>query len=191
MLHALDDLTEGGVLAVKRVGIVCRGFGDDKELRGRRVEGGFDIGHIFVGNVVAGVQVFLEGNAVVIRKSAARARHGDGALYVLDARVDAVIEKLALNVLFRAARAIALGVAALDHEALDDAVEGEAVIKAVVHKLFKVCNGDGCFVCANETSPSTDVDGKFVLPIGNNVITDLVINVFFLKSRTDTLPKPI
>ena len=45
---------------------------------------------------------------------------------------DAVLQELTLDVPARAAHAGALGAAALDHEAGNDAVEDEAVIKAAV-----------------------------------------------------------
>ena len=39
----------------------------------------------------------------------------------------------------RAAHTVAVGAAALDHKALDDPVEDQAVIKALVHQAYKSC----------------------------------------------------
>ena len=54
--------------------------------------------------------------------------------------------KLALDILIGAARAVALGVAALDHKALNDTVEDQSVIEALGDQLFEVCYGNGCHV---------------------------------------------
>ena len=61
---------------------------------------------------------------------------GNGILY-------AVGSKLALDGFFGAARTVAKGIAALDHKAGDDAVEGKTIIKAVIDKLQEVFDGDG------------------------------------------------
>ena len=55
----------------------------------------------------------------------------------------AVGGEFTLDRLVRAAHAGALGVAALDHEAVDDAVEGQAVIEALFCQLQEVINRDG------------------------------------------------
>ena len=49
--------------------------------------------------------------------------------------LEAVVGKLALDAVARAAHAVAVGAAALDHKALDDPVEDQAVIKALVHQV--------------------------------------------------------
>ena len=48
--------------------------------------------------------------------------------------LEAVVGKLALDAVARAAHAVAVGAASLDHKALDDPVEDQAVIKALVHQ---------------------------------------------------------
>ena len=50
--------------------------------------------------------------------------------------------EFALDRLIRAAHAGALGVSALDHEAVDDAVEGQAVIETLFCQLQEVINRD-------------------------------------------------
>ena len=50
--------------------------------------------------------------------------------------------EFALDRLIRAAHAGALGVSALDHEAVDDAVEGQAVIEALFCQLQEVFDRD-------------------------------------------------
>ena len=52
--------------------------------------------------------------------------------------------ELALDVPAGAAGAVAGRVAALDHKAGDDAVEGQAVIKALIDQFQKVFTGDRC-----------------------------------------------
>ena len=70
------------------------------------------------------------------------ARHGENAAVVLQIVFEAVRSELALDAVTGAAHAVAVGAAALDHEAGDDAVEDQSVIKAgvgqgdeVVHAL--------------------------------------------------------
>ena len=72
-----------------------------------------------------------------------RAGHADDAAGVLDGVGNAVLQKLTLDVPARAAHAGALGVASLDHEAGNNAVERQAVVKTVLDELFKVLAGDG------------------------------------------------
>ena len=67
-----------------------------------------------------------------------RAGHADDAAGVLDGVGNAVLQKLTLDVPARAAHAGALGVASLDHEAGNNAVERQAVVKTVLDQLFKV-----------------------------------------------------
>ena len=76
-----------------------------------------------------------------------RARHGDDAGHVLDVvLLEAVFGELALDHVAGAAAAGALRVAALQHEAVDDAVENQAVIEALVHEGNKVVHGVGSLV---------------------------------------------
>ena len=80
--------------------------------------------------------------------------HGDGAPGVGQRILDAIGGELAGDGLIAAAGAVAVGVAALHHEAFHDAVEGQAVIKAILRQSDKVlhshrgrsaaqCHGDG------------------------------------------------
>ena len=72
------------------------------------------------------------------------AGHADHAAGVLDGVVHAVLQELALDVPAGAAHAGALRVAALNHKAGDNAVEGQAVVEALLDELLKVLAGDGC-----------------------------------------------
>ena len=74
------------------------------------------------------------------------AGHGQNAPLVGQHVFHAVHEELALDGLFRAAGAVAQRVAALDHEAADDAVEGEAVVELLVDQVHKIFHGDGSHV---------------------------------------------
>jgi hypothetical protein len=56
---------------------------------------------------------------------------------------DAVLVELVLERVSRSAGAGALGAAALDHEVLDDPVEGEAVVEAFARELAEVLDGLG------------------------------------------------
>src|SRR5216683_6525815 len=64
-------------------------------------------------------------------------RHGDRAAHVL------VLVELGLDLVSGAARTVALGVAALDHEAGLDAVEGQAIVKALFRERDEVLDGLG------------------------------------------------
>ena len=72
-----------------------------------------------------------------------RAGHADDAAGVLDGVGNAVLQEFALDVPAGAAHAGALRVAALNHKARDDAVEGQAVVEALLDELLKVLAGDG------------------------------------------------
>ena len=54
--------------------------------------------------------------------------------------LEAVLGELALDAVARAAHACAVRVAALDHEAVNDPVEDEAVIKALFYETDKIIN---------------------------------------------------
>ena len=70
------------------------------------------------------------------------ARHRKNASFVAYGVFNAVCGKFALDVVVAAARAVALWVTALDHKALDDPVEGQTVVEALVYKVEEVLNGD-------------------------------------------------
>ena len=69
--------------------------------------------------------------------------HGDGTAGVGEGVFHAVVGEFALDGLIGAAGAVAVGVAALHHEALHNAVEGQAVIEALVGQLEEVFHGNG------------------------------------------------
>ena len=69
------------------------------------------------------------------------AGHGQHAAGVLEVVFEAVARELTLDAVARAAHAGAGRVAALDHEAGDDAVEDHAVIKALFDQTDKVTHG--------------------------------------------------
>ena len=71
------------------------------------------------------------------------ASHGDDAALVGEGILDTVDGKLALDGFIGAAHTGTGRVAALDHEAGNDAVEDQTVIEALGNELFKVCAGDG------------------------------------------------
>ena len=69
--------------------------------------------------------------------------HGEHAAAVEQGIVKAVCLELAADAVARAAGADALGVAALDHKAGDDAVENKPVIEAALYKGDEVVDGVG------------------------------------------------
>ena len=73
----------------------------------------------------------------------ALAGHGNDACGVGEGIGNAVGGKLALDLVGRAAHAGALGVTALDHKAVDDTVEDDAVIEILADKLLEVGHRDG------------------------------------------------
>ena len=68
---------------------------------------------------------------------------GDNAAGVLQLVIKAVCRKFALDAVAGAAGAVAIGVAALDHKAGDDAVEGEAVVEALTGEVAEIANALG------------------------------------------------
>ena len=92
-----------------------------------------------VGGILVHDKELGGGRVGVIRPS-----HRDYAALVLDGVCPTVCTEFALDVFLCAAHAIALGIAALDHKALDNSVENKAVVKALLYELFKILYGDGC-----------------------------------------------
>ena len=95
--------------------------------------------------------------------------HGDGAPGVGDGVVAAVGAELAGDGLVRAAGAVAVGVAALHHEAVHDPVEGEAVVEAILRQLHEVGHGEGGAVAVQlqgDGAVIRDVDDGGVLADG-------------------------
>ena len=70
--------------------------------------------------------------------------HGHGAVDVQQVVVELILERLAPHAF--AAGAVPVGVAALNHEVLNDAVEGQAVVVAFQGMDFKVVHGLGGLV---------------------------------------------
>ena len=68
----------------------------------------------------------------------ARIRHGQDAL----AREAQAVDELILNRIARAARARARRITALNHEAIDDAVEDNAVIESLLCQVDEVLRRD-------------------------------------------------
>ena len=95
-----------------------------------------EMGRVLVHNEeLAGCRVGIEGS-----------RHRDNASLVLDGVADAVCAEFALDVLLCAAHSVAERIAALDHKARDNSVEGESVVEALGNELLKILNRDGCRV---------------------------------------------
>jgi hypothetical protein len=67
--------------------------------------------------------------------------HRDDAPLVRKGIGNAVFLEFAFDAVARSAIAAAIRIAALDHEAFDDAMKGQAVIKAFIHQLDKVRAG--------------------------------------------------
>ena len=108
------------------------------------------------------------GTAAVILIAAG---HGEHALDMADGILDAVIRKLAFDRLSGAAEAVALGIAALDHEAVNDAVEGQAVVEALIRQLHKIFHGDGGYALVE-----FQLDGA-VVPDGNLRMAQLLAGI--------------
>jgi len=68
--------------------------------------------------------------------------------------------ELVLEVVAGSAGTCALWAAALDHEIVDDSVEGEAIVKAIASEFFEVGNGFGCFVVEQLDAKFTFIGGK-------------------------------
>ena len=144
----LESSVRIGELVRLRVGLAVgvHGDGGDFLLHLRTVivvglDGGDGVHHVHAGSHLAeggvlAVQVL--GVGVHDEELAARGvggggtRHAENAPLVLQVVLDAVEKELALDAVAGAAHAGALGAAALDHEAGDDPVEDQAVIKALV-----------------------------------------------------------
>ena len=69
-------------------------------------------------------------------------RHGQHAARVLEGIVHVVGRELAFDLIFRAAGAVAQRIAALNHKAGDDAVEGQAIVEALIDKVDEVGHGN-------------------------------------------------
>ena len=109
------------------------------------------------------------------------AGHADDAAGMLNGVDDAVLQELTLDVPARAAHAGALRAAALDHKAGDDAVEGQAVVKALLDQLLKVFAGDGSCL-----GVQLNVDGLAVL----HRDTDHVVVSFSLAGSLAGVTQP-
>ena len=74
----------------------------------------------------------------------AQSCHGKDAARMRKVVFNAIIGKFAGNGIRRAARPVAVRVAALDHKAGDDAMERESIVKAFFRKLDKILYRDRC-----------------------------------------------
>ena len=93
------------------------------------------------------VVVFLHDKELRARRiELIRAGHRNGAALVLQGINDAILDKFTFDSLGRATRAIALRVSTLHHKAIDDAVEGQAIVEARLREVAKIRNADGGFV---------------------------------------------
>ena len=70
--------------------------------------------------------------------------HGDNTSLMLKVILDAVSRELSLNLISGTSHACALRVSALNHEAVDDSVENETVIEALLNKRYEILYCDGC-----------------------------------------------
>ena len=146
-IHALDDLTEGGVLAVQMGG----GLVHQEEL------------------AAGGVGVHGTG-------------HGQNAAVVLELVLEAVGGELAGDGVAGATHAGAVGAAALDHEAGNDAMEDQTVIIALVDQgdeaADRLCCGSGSEFGSGlfgESSGTAAGSGLFVFKLVDLFVVLVVI----------------
>ena len=165
ILQPIADLKSSvriGELVRLRVGLAVgvHGDGGDFLLHLRTViavglDGGDGVHHVHAGSHLAeggvlAVQVL--GVGVHDEELAARGvggggtRHAENAPLVLQVVLDAVEEELALDAVAGAAHAGAFGTAALNHEAGNDSVENQTVIKMVIAQIDEVADALGRLV---------------------------------------------
>ena len=151
-----------GELIRLRVGLAVGVHGDGGDLLLRLgtviavgLDGGDGVHHVHAGGHLAegGVlTVQVLGVGVHDEELAARGvggggtRHAENAPFVLQVVFDAVEEELALDAVAGAAHTGAFGTAALDHEAGNDSVEDQTVIKMVIAQIDEVANALGRLV---------------------------------------------
>ena len=70
-------------------------------------------------------------------------RHGEHALRVLQGVIHTVCGELALNAVAGTAHTCSVGASALNHEALDYAVEDQTVVELPVDQTDKIIYGNG------------------------------------------------
>ena len=78
-----------------------------------------------------------------------------------DAVFNAVGGKFTLDRLFAAAGAVMVGIAALNHKAVDDPVKGQSIVEALVGKIKEVLNRNRSGISVQfdrNSSPILDVD---------------------------------
>ena len=165
ILQPIADLKSSvriGELVRLRVGLAVgvHGDGSDFLLHLRTVaavglDGGDGVHHVHAGSHLAeggvlAVQVL--GVGVHDEELAARGvggggtRHAENAPLVLQVVLDTVEKELALDAVAGAAHAGALGAAALNHEAGNDSVEDQTIIKMVIAQVDEVADALGRFV---------------------------------------------
>ena len=151
-----------GELIRLRVGLAVGVHGDGSDFLLRLgtviavgLDGGDGVHHVHTGGYLAegGVlTVQVLGVGMHDEELAARGvggggtRHAENAPLVLQVVLDAVEKELALDAVAGAAHAGALGAAALNHEAGNDSVEDQTVIKMVAAQVDEVADALGRFV---------------------------------------------
>ena len=161
-IAVLESSVRIGELIRLRVGLAVGVHGDGGDLLlhlgtvvAVGLDGGDGVHHVHTGGHLAegGVlTVQMLGVGVHNEELAARrvggggTRHAENAPLVLQVVLDAVEEELALDAVAGAAHAGAFGTAALDHEAGNDSVEDQTVIKMVAAQVDEVADALGRFV---------------------------------------------
>ena len=142
LFNQLDIFDDGLVAGVDRaVVIIGLGIGTD----------GINDLHTFCNSAECGIVAVQELGIFVADEELGRggiiagglAGHGDNTAGMGEIVFETVGAELALDDLTAAALAIAVGIAALDHKASIDTVEGQAVVKALVDQVDKIVDGDG------------------------------------------------
>ncbi len=161
-IAVLESSVRIGELIRLRVGLAVGVHGDGGDLLlhlgtvvAVGLDGGDGVHHVHTGGHLAegGVlTVQMLGVGVHNEELAARrvggggTRHAENAPLVLQVVLDAVEEELALDAVAGAAHAGAFGTADLDHEAGNDSVEDQTVIKMVAAQVDEVADALGRFV---------------------------------------------
>ena len=158
----LESSVRIGELVRLRVGLAVGVHGDGGDLLLRLgtviavgLDGGDGVHHVHTGGYLAEggiLTVQMLGVGVHDEELAARGvggggtRHAENAPLVLQIVLDTVEKELTLNAVAGAAHAGALGAAALNHEAGNDSVEDQTIIKMVIAQVDEVADALGRLV---------------------------------------------
>ena len=161
-IAVLESSVRIGELIRLRVGLAVGVHGDGGNLLlhlgtvvAVGLDGGDGVHHVHAGGHLAEggiLTVQMLGVGVHDEELAARGvggggtRHAENAPLVLQVVLDAVEEELALDAVAGAAHAGALGAAALNHEAGNDSVEDQTIIKMVIAQVDEVADALGRLV---------------------------------------------